>query len=250
MLDFFLETKLYFGFMFEVLAAIAGLLYLKKSTSVAPEIKLFIFYLLYIVIVEFYAFIPIYAWVHDYEVLSFYEDSVFRRNIWINNINVIVYAASFSQIFIRNLNNSRSRRYLTAFLFLFIFSSILRHLSSGNFFESIDIYIRIVQTFFVLICIGFYYLEILKSERVLYFHRDIKFYISVGVILWSLCVFPLDIYAEYFSLENPYFIQVDTAIMRYANVFLYSLYSLGFYVDYRSKHKALLAGIEKEAMKM
>ena len=119
MLDFFLETKLHFGFMFEVLAAIAGLLYIKKSSYVAPEIKLFVFYLLYIVLVEFYAFIPIYAWVHDYEVLSFYEDSVFRRN----------------------------------------------------------------------------------------------------------------------------FIQVDTAIMRYGNVFLYSLYSLGFYVDYRNKRKAVMAGV-------
>ena len=56
MLDFFLETKLHFGFMFEVLAAIAGLLNLRSQHLWAPEINLFIFYLLYIVIVEFYGY--------------------------------------------------------------------------------------------------------------------------------------------------------------------------------------------------
>lgn len=238
MIEFLLESKLYIGFIFEVIATIAGFLYLKKSPNVAPEIRVFIYYLLYIVIVEFYTFIPIYAWVHDYEVLSFYEDSVFRRSLWISNINVIVYGVCFSQVFIRSLKNMKLRAYLILFLYLFVAGSILRHFTSAGFFNSTDIYIRLVQTFFVLICIGFYYVELLKSDRVLYFHRDIKFYISVGVILWSLCVFPLDIYDDFFSLENPYFIEVNSSVIRYANVFLYSIYTIGFYMDYRYRFKS------------
>ncbi|TBW26693.1 hypothetical protein [Gramella sp. KN1008] len=239
MIEFLQESKLYLGFTFEVLAAFAGFLYLKKSPYVSPEIKFFILYLFYIVLAEFYTFIPIYAWVHDYEVLSFYENSVFRRSQWLGNINVIVYGICFSQIFIRNLRNMKLRAYLIIFLYVFVVGSILRHMTSGDFFNSTDIYIRVVQTFFVVICIGLNYLELLRSESVLYFHRDIKFYISVGVVLWSLCVFPLDIYDDFFTLENPYFIQVDTIVKGYANVFLYSVYTLGFYMDYRYKRKAL-----------
>lgn len=237
MIEFLLETKLFVGFLFELLAAVTGYLYLKKSTYVAPEIKFFIFYLFYIVVIEFYAFIPIYAWVHDYNVLSFYEDSVFRRNAWVGNLNLIIYLISFSQIFIRNLENKFLRKNLKLILVILVIGSILRFLTSGEFFSSPDLYVRSIQTFFVLICIGFFYFELLKSNRMLQFHKDIKFYISAGVILWSLCVFPLDIYGDFFTLENPYFIKVDTAVMRYANIFLYSLYSLGFYIDYMAKRK-------------
>ncbi|MCG9972107.1 hypothetical protein [Christiangramia crocea] len=235
MIEFFQETKLFIHFIFELLAAVAGTLYWKKSPYIAPELKLFIFYLFYIVLVEFYAFIPIYAWVNDYEVLGFYKDSVFRRNVWIGNFNQIIYALCFSQLFIRNLSNARIRRNLNLILIILIIGSIIRFITSGEFFYSADLYVRTLLTFFVLVCIGYFYFELLKSDRVLHFHRGIKFFISVGLILWSLCVLPLDIYDDFFSLENPYFMKVDTVVMRYANVFLYSMYIVGFYVDYRNK---------------
>lgn len=233
MIEFLLESKLYLGFIFEVLAAVSGFLYLKKTRHTLPEIKVFIYYLFYIVIIEFYLFIPIYAWVNDYKVLGFYEHSVFRRSLWVGNLNQVIYAICFSQIFIRSLSNHRLRKRLFTILFMVVGFSVIRFITSGDFFHSADLYVRTLQTFFVLICIGYYYFEVLKTDRVLRFHRNIKFYISVGVILWSLCVFPLDIYNDFFNLRNPYFIKVDTAITQYANVFLYSIYCLGFYIDYR-----------------
>ena len=238
MIEFLQESKLYVGFIFEVLAAIAGFLYLKKSPFIAPEIKVFIFYLFYIVIIEFYAFIPIYAWINNYEVLSFYEDSLFRRNIWYTNVNLLVYAVCFSQIFIRSLRNKKTRKNLFILLTILVFGSIIRYIISGEFFEKGDIYVGVAETFFVLVCVGYYYFDILRSDRILNFQKDIKFYISVGVVLWSLCVYPLAIYDDYFSLRNPFFMEVNMTVMRYANVFLYSVYIIGFYVDFKNKRRA------------
>lgn len=236
MIEFLKGTKLYVGFSFEVMACIAGFIYLKKKQSPPPGIKVFIYYLLFVVIFEFYGFLPIYAYVNDYEVLGFFKDSLFRRNLWTGNVMRIATTVSISLVFIYSLKNSFFRRYLKILLWVFSIFSIIWYISFGMFFQGNNPVIDILGTFIILVCVGFYYFDILKSGKILNFYTDIRFYISVGITIWGLCIMPLKIYGDFFSLENPYFIEVHTTILRYFNVFMYSLFTVGFYIDYKTQH--------------
>ena len=74
LIEFLIETKLYVGNIFEIIATIAGIWYLKKSRFTAQEIRFFVYYLVLIVIIETYAYLPIWAYLEDYKILSFYKD--------------------------------------------------------------------------------------------------------------------------------------------------------------------------------
>lgn len=235
MIEFLKETKLYVGFSFEVMACIAGFIYLRKMKSLLPGIRLFVYYLLFVVIIEFYGFIPIYAYVKEYEVLSFFKDSLFRRNIWMGNVMRIVTTVCISLVFINSLTNLRYRRYLKLLLWIFSIFSLVWYNTFGVFFQGNNPIIDLLSTFILLTNVGFYYFDILKSGKILNFHQDLRFYISVGITIWCLCISPLKIYGDFFSLKNPYFIEVDTTVLRYFNVFMYSLFTVGFYLDYKAQ---------------
>ncbi len=234
MIEFLKETKLYVGFLFELMACIAGFIYLKKSKSLLPGIKVFIFYLLFVVIIEFYGFIPIYAYLKDYQVLGFYKDSLFRRNLWTVNVMRIATTVSISLVFINSLRNSKYQRYLKILLWVFFIFSLIWYNTFGVFFQGNNLIVDLLGTFILLTSVGFYYFDILKSGKILNFYHDIRFYISVGITIWVLCISPLKIYDDFFSLKNPIFIEVHTTVLRYFNVFMYSLFTVGFYIDYKA----------------
>ena len=237
MWEIIIEYKLYVHLLLELMAAIAGLIYLRKSKTVSPEIRIFIYYLCYIFIIETYGLLPIYAWVTNYEVLSFYEDSVFGHNFWWANLNMIIYSICFSQIYIRNLSSRNQRNFLWTALIGVVGFSIFRFSTTGEFFVKTDSYVSVLQTFIVFLSVCFWYLEILKSDKIIYFYKDLKFFISVGIVLWSLLKTPLDIYSAFSNLANEDFWELDQEILRYLNVFLYSMYILGFYADYQFRNK-------------
>ena len=234
LIDFLVETKLYVGNIFEIIATITGIWYLIKSDKVSSEIKYFVYYLIFIIILEMYGYLPILAYLEDYKVLSFFEDSIFRRNIWWVNMLSVITTLCVSWIFIRSLSKFDTRKKLTILLFLFTVFSLISFTTFGDFFHANDPYVNITGVLIILVCVGFYYIDLLKSNRILTFHQDIRFYISIGMVLWNLSLVPAQIYLGFFNLENPDFINMYTKVLRYANILLYSIFTIGFIIDYRS----------------
>lgn len=232
-IEFLVETKLYVGNIFEIIAALAGVWYLKKTKNPPLEIKFFVYYLILIVILELYGYLPILAYLEDYKILSFYKDSLFRRNLWWGNILRVITTLCISWIFIRKLKNNRIRKKLIYLLLIFPVLSIVSFFTIGEFFHASDPFVNILGVFLILTSVGFYYFQLLNSKRILNFYADLRFYISVGIVIWNLCMVPLNIYSNFFSLENPLYIKLDTIAHMYANIFLYSIFATGFYIDYR-----------------
>ena len=239
LLEFLLETKLYIGTIFEIIAAISGFWYLRKSNDLEPEIRYFIYYLILIVILEVYGYLPIWAWLENYEILSFYENSVFRRNLWWSNSLSIVGIIIISLVFVRSIQNESVRKAFYFTLVLFVIFSVISFFTFGEFFHANDPYSSIVGVFIVFLAVVFYYFRIFNSEEIVNFYGDIRFYISFAIVIWNLCIIPLDIYSGYFNLENPAYIELETKVRIFSNMFLYSVYAFGFYMDYRYRYREL-----------
>ena len=236
MIDFILKNKIYVGYIFELISAIAGIVYLRKSSKIKPGVKIFIYYLCFIVFAETFGLYALWAYFDNYETLPFLKDSPLHRNFWWYNIVFTTGYFAIGQLFIRQLTSENSKRlktiHKTGMLLLLIYS-IICFASFGEFLYAYDISVMILGTFFLLSCVGAYYFEILKTDKILVFNKSLVFYVSVGIVIWQLCVIPIQIYTSFFTEANPDFVNLYATVLRYANIYLYSIFTIGFVIDYR-----------------
>lgn len=228
MLDFIIEHRLYIGSFFELLAALSGSYYLFKTPNAPRDIKYFAWFLWYVFILDNVSFYALWAFFDDYKTFPFLKDSLFTRNIWVHNWNHLISISFYCFLFIKQLNRLKYRRILKYALITFTLFGTVKLASSKEFFFSYDMYILIIGVLLLVLTIFIYYFELIISDKILEFKKNIFIYISVGLLIWHLCVPPIQIYSAYFSVENVEFIKIHSVILRYCNIFLYGMFSFGF----------------------
>ncbi|MCG9972106.1 hypothetical protein [Christiangramia crocea] len=232
--DYFFESKLYIGYAAEFIAAISGSIYLLKYPHTPKSYRLFVYFLWLVVWVEILGLYPLIAYVTDYKVFGFTEGSSFERNWWLYNIFKIVQYYFYYSFFRMQLQSKRKRRIIKHVTAFYAVSAIISIFVLEGFFKSISAYIYIVGAFGLLICTGIYLMELLNSSRILDSFGELPFYMAAGLMIWTLTVMPLFIYSTYVNSENPAFVSVYYGTLRLANLILYLLFALAFYIDYRS----------------
>jgi hypothetical protein len=65
--------------------------------------------------------------------------------------------------------------------------------------------------------------------------RFLPLYVSIGVMIFYLCVTPLSIFSDYFNSENSLFVKLQVHLILFSNIFMYSFFILGFYICSRKK---------------
>lgn len=214
----------------EVGAAIAGSLYLRKLKYPEKGIKLIVYYLWLVVVVELVGLYPSYAYFHDYKRLGFIQGTLFERNYWwFNSYNILKFIILYV-FFIFQLDSRAKRKILLLISGLLVISFIYVQIFGGEFFKSYSAYIAIAGTVYLMILILLYHFEILKSEKILKFYKSMPFYVSIGMLIWHVTTTPVFIYNKYFSLQSPDFIYIQFLILKLVNIFLYGLLILGFMV--------------------
>ncbi len=235
MLDFFLENIL-LVYLLEFLAALSGTFYLWNSAGASKMMRIFVYYLWSIVFVETLGMYPLYAYFNNYETLGFVKDTPFERNFWLYNSFKIVSFLVFFEFFTRKLSNAGLRKIYRVFIMVFAGTAVLNLLLSGVFFKAYSAFTCITGTFLLVVIISSYYYEMLGSNKILNFHKNIGFYISVGAFLWHLIVTPLFIYSHYFTMESPEFVAFHALVLKVANVFMYTCFTFGFLICSRKNN--------------
>ncbi|WP_309561540.1 hypothetical protein [Christiangramia sp. SM2212] len=206
--------------------------------------KVFVFYLCFIFVVDTIGLYPIWAFFDKYETLPFLKDSPFHRNFWLYNIVRVINYLVFGYVFssqIHSLKKYHLKKILHAALILFGIYSLICYSTFGNFLYAEEFSVIFIGTIIVFFCLIAYFFEVLLSDKILSLTSDALFYSGTGVLLWQLCVVPLKIYTSYFNTSNPEFIKMYGTALMYANIFLYSMFIIGFYVEMSSRLKAKTA---------
>lgn len=76
-----------------------------------------------------------------------------------------------------------------------------------------------------------YYYEMLKSDKILNFYKNLAFYVSVGVLIRYLVVTPIFIYSKYYTNASPDFVEMYGLIIIVSNVFMYGMFITGFIIS-------------------
>lgn len=220
------------------MAALAGIIYLKKN-PVAPTIfRMFVYYLCLTAIIDILGTYNAMAYYSDYRIFGFVKDTVWQSNYWLYNSFKTFSFLVYFVFFISQLNSDRSRQWLYMASAVFFISAWINLIVSGKFFVAYAAYTPIVGSVFLSICIAFYLFEILKSDRILNFYKSLSFYVAVGAILWHLTFTPMFIYNNYKVMgSSPEFFKIYLLVLSVLNFVMYGLFTLGFIIEIKKMRR-------------
>lgn len=222
--------------LIELLAFVFGLIYYQKNKS--RETYFLVWFLGITIFTELFKW---YAYFVYSGFLSFLQGSVFESNYWLGNSYALISYLFYINYFKWFLLSKKSIKTINLLSVLFIIISISEIILSSGFFYRFMPISNIVGTLFVFISIGFFYLELLKSDQILVVTRSLPFYISVGALIFHLCTTPLFIYSVYYSNSiDPGFVNLYRHFIFGTNILLYSIYILGFLVCSQTKNLSSL----------
>lgn len=212
----------------ELIAALAGTIFITKY-----RVKFWTRYFVYFLWVNF--FIEVFGKLPDLideiDYLSFLKNSFLAKNAWLYNIYTILSYLFYISFFKWNLKTIVFKKILKMLALLFLISSTLNLILTDVFFKVHSPFPMIFGTSILLISVFFYFFEMLKSERILYFSKDLIFYIAVGALIFHLCATPVFIYSTYYKNEiSLFFVKIHRIVLYSAIIFMYTCYTIGFIV--------------------
>lgn len=219
---------------FELFAALAGTYYLRK-TGDTSFIRYFVWFLWFSFFVELLGTYAGVAYFSDYRLFSFVKGTPFAGNYWLYNISSIIAFSVYITLFTSLLQNITRRKSLKITLLVYILAAIINLLLTDVYFQAHSVFTFFAGTIIVIIAIGMYYFELLKSDELLSISSSVPFYISIGALVYHLGFVPLVIYSRYFKQSSPDFVEIYIFILYGINYFIYSLYTLGFLLCSRKK---------------
>lgn len=231
-----MEELRFLVYLLEGVAAISGFYYLR--TAIDRPTRYFVYFLLITFFVETIGLFP--AIIYYNEELHFLKETFLAQNYWLYNPFLIISCLVYINYFKWNTNNIVRIKILNIFSIFYLISAGINLLFSNVFFVSFSSYSSIVGTILILISIGFYFYELLLSDKILSIKRNIAFYISVGALVFYLVSTPFFIYFKYFDFAiSPEFVKLHSHIFMSANIFMYSCFTIGFLICSQKKNSYL-----------
>jgi len=219
------------------MAALSGSYYLKRDISHFKNTKYLVIFLWVTVFVEIVASSAVLPYYYDYKVLALIKETPFKNNFWIYNVYNIASFSFFTLYFVSFLKNEYWKTIFRVLTICFIVVSGIIIISTGSFFESSPQFVPIAGTLLLFFSVVLFYFELLRSDLLLQLKKLLPFYISVGVLVFNLCVTPIDILSQYFNLTdgNELFVKLHTNVLFFANVFMYGTFIFGFLICSKKK---------------
>lgn len=235
MWEIFIEKRLYPTYILEFLTVLAGVYYLMKAGSVSKADKFLVYTLIFLFAADFFGILyAMYGYVYEFRFFEFIRGTRFDQHWWIANIASLIITTAFTLYFSYQIVSRRRRRMLMLLIVLYLVSSIISYFLTDTFFTTIAPIPYVMSAFLICFSIIVYYLELLKTNRILNFKSELAIYVSFGLLIYKLALTPLFIFQRYIRVSDE-FEEVYGVILDLANIFLYSIIIIGFLKQIRVK---------------
>lgn len=223
-----------------IVVLVGGIVYKRYKNT---PVKYFIRFLMYVFLIEL---IGGYAgYFNKYEVFANFKallkDTIFEKNYWWYTIfwsiaNIIFIPFYFSKILIEKKHKSIIK-YLCILLLLTSFAVIV--LNFERFFVGTYPIIKISDAVIVFVCVGLYFVELLKSDKVLEFYKSIHFYIASILFIWWLVTTSTVFFEIYLNKSDPNFRKIRAFTFLFSNIFMYLSFAFALYFCKPQKNKQI-----------
>lgn len=227
MWETFIEYRLYPTYIFELIAAIVGCIYLYADRNARKADKFLVYYLIFIFVFDLMAIIyALYGYVYEFKYFEFINGTRFSSHWWIYNILSLITTTAYTLYFVLQLNSKFWRRVIILLTGIFLITSILSYFLTDHFFTTTATYPYVFGAFLICFSIAIYYLELIKTDRILKYRSELAIYISTGLLIYKLAITPIFMFQRYISVSSD-FEDVYGYILDFANLFMYSVFIFG-----------------------
>lgn len=233
-MDFFYHYILPIGIV-ELLAALVGTFFLIRNSIINPH-KWVVYYLWMVILIESYGYMVGFSKHSDYSYFGFLKDTFFQESKWVYNIFELATYVFFVFYFLNFLKNKKLILLIKSSTLVYLFISVVLLLNINTLLLPNIPFINLTGSILLLVTILFYFLSLLKSDKLIELKRDFTFYVALGFVFFILSTTPLSIYFKYYDISiNEMYVQLRANVFLYINLFLYSTLTLGFIVCFRRK---------------
>lgn len=224
----------------ELIAAVAGSIFLTKTNRENSDYKIFVRFLWSVLLIDILGGYAALAYFSNYELFGFIKGTPFVRNEWYFNIVEVYFILIYTYLFRSQLSGSRMKYLLKWSMIGYLIIAVLNMYLSDDFFTGDLMLNDMFGAFLIVLSVFFYFFDMMISDKVLTFYKNLFFYVAIGVTISYLVRVPISIYGAYFNERNDAFLELFYDLVRYTNIFMYSMFAMGFYMDYRYRKKWLL----------
>lgn len=228
MKDFIINNNVLITYVIEFIAVLVGIILYKKyqpTTAIA-----FIHILFFIFFVELLGSYPNYY--SKFEFLKPLNNSIFRQNYWWFTICFDVVAVFLlSRLFLKVLKIKRLQRLVNISSIIFLVVSIIYILINiEKLFIQMFPLVQVLGSLLIIISTVSYFIELISSDKILNFYKDIYFYIAVALFMWWIIMTSLSFYDIYSTSGDWNFILLKWQIYLIANFLMYSTFAIGLII--------------------
>lgn len=233
-MDFFYKYILPISII-EIIAATVGTYYLINKKVKGVD-KWIVYYLWLVLLVESYGFMVGFSKHTNYEQFGFLKDSFFENGRWAYNIFKFLSTVLFIFYFLNFIKNKKEKIVIKSLTLVYIILSLFLLSNTVNLqLPNIPLLV-ITGSLLLFITILLFFLNLLKSDKIIDLRTHFPFYVAMGYLFFLLSTTPLDIYYKYYDITlNESYVNLRATIYLYINMFLYSTLTLGFILCFRKK---------------
>lgn len=221
--DFLREYYSVLTKLVELIAAITAILVYKKYKSTV--VKYFLWFLVYVFFLELLGGYTVYVARYPFlsEVKDVLKGTLIEKNYWWYNLfwgigSVVFYTTYFMTVIDKKeykIVIGWSRAVFVIAAVSYILFNIDKYFTSSLPFN------YILGSTVILICTTLYFLNLLKSDKLLFFYRSVNFYIAAVIFIWYLVVTPLTFFNVYYTSADWDYVILRSTIMLSMNIFMY-----------------------------
>ncbi len=204
---------------FELIAAITGVIFFFKYKH--THLKYFLYLLWYIVFTEFFG-----DYIKNNGILVHIDENGEIYNIWIVNLLYTIFFPILFYIYIKEIKNIKYKLWIKIFLISYLIISIVNWTVIQNFLLEWSEIPFIFGSLTIIVTIIFYFIELLKSNKIVLFHRTLLFWISVGLLLFHSGTIPFTIKINGYAIIKG--VHQLFLIMYILSIIMYATFTFGF----------------------
>ena len=211
-------------------AALTGILLYKRYKS--THIKYFIWFLVWVVVLEILAYYP--RLLIDLGKYDLVKESLLKNNYWVYNFGWVLASTLFYPWFLRKKYKSKTLVKIIKYLqygFIVLFFVTMFDDFTDFFTKTTSLPIVLANIIIILLSTIFYLFEILNSDKLLTFFKSIYFYVAAICFVWWLVHTPLTFFQVYYNRADPDFIVLRNFIKLIMNIIMYFGFTIALIVS-------------------
>jgi hypothetical protein len=111
---------------------------------------------------------------------------------------------------------------LKIFYGVYVFqAAIYAIINFKKIFSAEETFLAFASVWIIVLAVILYFLEILQSNRIIYFYKSIYFYVNALILLWTIVIAPLEFYEIYFTQADWHYVILKWQIYLSTNIMFY-----------------------------